>query len=121
MTPFSRRIRKDYKIPELNSMLKNVAIQLITHREQLGISQNELAKRANISKTTVNDLENEVAVDLQLSTLCLLAKAVKKRPIELISESDFILDNGDRKTFIKAVEDLNPIWRALERVYRRIR
>jgi len=121
MTPYSRRIRKDYNIPELNSMLKNVAVQLTTHRESSGISQNELAKRANISKTTVNDLENEVAVDLQLSTLCLLAKAMKKGPIELISESDIPLENGDRKLFIKAIEDLSPIWRTLERIYRRVR
>ena len=102
-------------------MLRNVAVQLRTHREQMGISQNELARRATVSKTTVNDLENEVASDLQLSTLCLLAKVLKKRPIELITESDLPLDNGDKKAFIKAVEELGPIWRILDRIYRRIR
>ncbi len=121
MSPNVRRVRKEYNIQELDRILKNVAVQLRTHREDLGISQNELARRASISKTTVNDLENEVASDLQLSTLCLLAKVLKKQPIELISESDLMVENGDRRAFIKAIEDLGPIWRILERIYRRIR
>ena len=121
MSPTIRRVRKEYNIAELESILKNVAVQMRIHREEMGISQNELARRAGISKTTINDLENEVASDLQLSTLCLLAKVLKKRPIELISESDLPIENGDRRAFIKAVEELGPIWRILERIYRRVR
>ena len=121
MTREQRRVRKEYNIPELDRIMRNVAVQLRTHREELGISQNELARRASISKTTVNDLENEVASDLQVSTLCLLAKVLKKQPIELITESDISLENGDKRLFIKAVEDLGPIFRILDRIYRRLR
>jgi|GEM_PF-3168822 len=121
VTRDQRRIRKEYNIPELDSILRNVAIQIRMHREEMGVSQNELARRASISKTTVNDLENEVASDLQLSTLCLLAKVLKKQPIELITQSDLPLENGDKKAFLKAVEEMGPIWKILERLYRRIR
>ncbi len=121
MTRDQRRVRKEYNIPELERIIRNVAVQLRAHREELGISQNELARRASISKTTVNDLENEVASDVQVSTLCLLAKVLKKQPIELMTESDLSIENGDRKAFIKAVEELGPIWKTLDRIYRRIR
>jgi DNA-binding XRE family transcriptional regulator len=121
VTRDQRRIRKEYNIPELDSILRNVAIQIRMHREEMEISQNELARRASISKTTVNDLENEVASDLQLSTLCLLAKVLKKQPIELITQSDLPLENGDKKAFLKAVEDMGPIWKILDRLYRRLR
>jgi DNA-binding XRE family transcriptional regulator len=121
VTRDQRRIRKEYNIPELDSILRNVAIQIRMHREEMGVSQNELARRASISKTTVNDLENEVTSDLQLSTLCLLAKVLKKQPIELITQSDLPLENGDKKAFLKAVEDMGPIWKILDRLYRRLR
>jgi transcriptional regulator with XRE-family HTH domain len=121
VTRDQRRVRKEYNIPELERIIRNVAVQLRAHREELGISQNELARRASISKTTVNDLENEVASDVQVSTLCLLAKVLKKQPIELMTESDLSIENGDRKAFIKAVEELGPIWKTLDRIYRRIR
>lgn len=46
-------------------------------REKLGMSQQDLIKKTGISRATISQLENGADVDIKVSTLKLLSKALK--------------------------------------------
>ena len=115
------KVRKQYNIKELTELLRNVAFQLRQFRENEGLSQNELARRAKVSKTTVNDLENGVATDIQFSTLCQLARVLKKHPGELIVGSDLELSDNERKEYLRAYENFQQVGSVFDKVYRRLK
>lgn len=115
------RVRKDYRNKELAELVKAVSNKLKLFREDEGLSQNELAKRAGVSKTTVNDIENGVATDIRFSTVCGLAKVLKKRPVDFFTPSDLCLCDPDRKEYIEAFEQLAELYQVFDRTYRRLK
>jgi transcriptional regulator with XRE-family HTH domain len=121
MNPIDKRVRKNYGLSELTQVLERIRGEISSFRETEGISQAEFARRAGVSKTTVNDLENGVATDLQLSTMLMLSKVMGKAPTELIRESDLKMQNGDRKLLLNGLEELERIVDQLRKVYRKLR
>ena len=117
----SRRIRKDYGIGELTQCLRTLAAEIHSFREREGLSQADFAKRAKVSKTTVNDLENEVATDLQLSTFLLLCHELDKSPVSFLVASDVKAEPTDLRAFMRAVEALTKVRNEFERLYRKLR
>jgi len=47
-------------------------------RDNLGMSQDELAKKSGVSRTIISKIENGQKVDVKLSTLIALSKALKQ-------------------------------------------
>ena len=121
MKDSAKRVRKDYGIGELTRCLRALAAEMHSFREREGLSQQDFARRASVSKTTVNDLENEVATDLQLSTLLLLCQVMGKSPVSFLVASDLKLENGDLRAFAKALEAIKRVRADLETLYRKIR
>lgn len=54
-------------------MLKN---KVKEYRENLGMSQEELAQKSGIARTIISRIENNQASDVKLSTLLSIAKAL---------------------------------------------
>lgn len=114
------RVRKQYNSRELADLMRNVCYKLRKLREEQEISQSELSRRSSVSQSTINDLENGVSTDLQLSTLCLLSKALKVRVVDFFSSTDLDLSDPDRREFLKAMEDVEKGFRVMERLKRRV-
>jgi transcriptional regulator with XRE-family HTH domain len=117
----AKRVRKEHNIKDLDVTLKNIAAEIHAFREREQVSQGEFARRASVSKTTINDLENEVASDIQLSTLLMIAATLNIAPTALMTESDLELSESDRKKFLKIYESLLCNAKELETLYRRIK
>jgi len=115
----SSRVRKDYNISELSLALKNIAAEIRSFREMEKISQSERAKRASVSKTTINDLENGKATDIQLSTLLLIAETIQQSPTSLIQRTDLEDSSSDRSRFIESFESLQKGLKGFEILYRK--
>ena len=115
------RIRKEYGIDELTSCLRSLGAEVRNYRENQGLSQLDFARRAAVSKTTVSDLENEVATDLQLSTFLLICKELGRPPTAFLTASDVELEAGDLRGFLKAIETLKRVSAELQTLYRKIR
>lgn len=115
------RLRKQYNIRELNELASNVAYKVRLLREKEGISQSELARRSSVSHSTINEFENSIATDIQFSTVCQLAKGLKKKFFDLISASDLELTDPDRKEFLKATDDIEKGFRVLDRLRDRVK
>ena len=54
--------------------------RLRERREQLKMTQDELSKKTNISRQTISALENGGKADVKISTIKLLAEALKCKP-----------------------------------------
>ncbi len=54
-------------------------------REELGMSQAELLRRSGVSRATISILENNGDIDIKVSTLKALAKALKCSPSSLFT------------------------------------
>lgn len=66
-------------------------------REELGMSQAKLIKLTGISRATISLLENGGTVDIKVSTLAALAKALKCSPGDIfMSEGSTIVDKGQK-------------------------
>lgn len=52
-------------------------------REELGMSQEELAKEASVSRTTISELENEKTVVVTNITLEKIAKALGRKVTDI--------------------------------------
>lgn len=52
-------------------------------REEMGISQEELAKRASISRTTISGLESGAIKTTTTDTLLKIAKALNKKVADI--------------------------------------
>lgn len=63
--------------------------RVVQLRERIGWSQNELARRAGISQSTLSDIENNVNGP-NSSTLYKLANALGCTPNDLLEESEEI-------------------------------
>lgn len=54
--------------------------RLRERREQLKMTQEELSKRTNLSRQTISALENGGKADVKISTIKVLAEALKCKP-----------------------------------------
>lgn len=61
-----------------------VTYNLYDFRMKAGLTIRQLAELSGVSKTVINDAENNVK-DIQVGTLCKLAKALNVKPEELYS------------------------------------
>lgn len=52
-------------------------------REEQGMTQDELAKKSGVARTTISFLETQKKIDVKLSTLSALAKSVGKEVSEV--------------------------------------
>ncbi len=110
------RQRKQYSIEELRELVHRVSCKVRQLRQGLGISQSELARRSGVAHSTINEIENGVARDLQISTVCQLARGLKVTSLHLLAESDMILADPDGREFVEAVGDIEACCRVLGRI-----
>lgn len=117
----ARAKRKDSNSKELVGFMDNFALKLRLYREEAGLSQNGLARLARISKATISDLESGVSSDVQFSTICSIALALKRWPIEFLIRPDLNLLSGDKKDFIKAYDELEKSVRVFRRLCKQLK
>ena len=101
------RVRKQHNSKELASLVKNISFKLKTFRQKAGVSQNELSRESGVAASTINEIENQLVGDLRLSTICQLAKSLRKDPVEFLGGSDLSLSDPDRREFAKAIAILS--------------
>jgi transcriptional regulator with XRE-family HTH domain len=89
------RIKKHYGADKLNTALKNLGKQVQDLRKKHGMSQNDLAKAAKVALSTVNEIENDAARDVRLSTLASLAGPLKVEMHQLLFSVGFNLKAKD--------------------------
>ncbi|MCB0414727.1 MAG: helix-turn-helix transcriptional regulator [Bdellovibrionales bacterium] len=97
--------------PSLQSTLKTVGSNIREIRLEKQISQAELAQKANISSTTLNEIESRQHRDIRLSTLDAIAEVLDISIVELFIETDIKLSKSDRDQLLKASETLQKIVR----------
>lgn len=72
----------------LKELLVNLSKNLIKHRKQQGLTQLQLASKANLVISTVSELERGNAGDIRLSTVTALAKVFEiDDPLKLLKNS----------------------------------
>lgn len=99
---------------ELKSALFAIGGNIRMHRERLGMSQTELARRAKISVTTLNELERRAFRDIRLSTLVAVAQILKLPVVGLFFQSDLnFLESSDRAQLLKASDSIFQITKKL--------
>ncbi len=92
---------------------KNIAYRLRTLREAAGLSQQEVAERADLSLSLVTKMEQARKADPRASTILALAAALGVRPGQLIEdltappEGMFPDKKGKKKKKKKAEETAN--------------
>ena len=59
--------------------------KLQSRREELGLSQEKLARKANLSRTTITNLESGKQTSMQGITVVKLARALDLPPQELLA------------------------------------
>ena len=64
--------------------LSNLASNVRKYRIEAALTQQELATAAHLATTTIHEIESEKLGDVRLTTLCAIAKTLKKDPIKLI-------------------------------------
>jgi transcriptional regulator with XRE-family HTH domain len=75
--------KKSYTAAE-NQFLKNIGFKIQFFRKQRGLSQNELAEKANLSYTTISHLESTSAYGLSVIAIYRIAKALDVDPSQLL-------------------------------------
>jgi len=103
------RARKHYDDKLLSALLKNVCRKLTVFREEAKLSQNELARHSGVALSTINELENEVATDIRFSTVTALARALERKPIEFMTDSDLNVTDLDQRELEKAYQILRKL------------
>lgn len=56
------------------------------YREEKNMSQSELAKNSNVSRTTISNLENNKAITITNITMEKIAKVLEKSVVEIFFE-----------------------------------
>lgn len=104
---------KNYKHPELLRLIKIVGANIKLIRESRQLSQAELARRASIAATTLNELETRSCRDIRLSTLIAIATALDEDVRGLFGESNVKMSSEDREKLLRASEDILKITRKI--------
>ncbi len=108
------RTPKSHLPPELVELLQHIGGNLIALRQEKNLSQAELARRARVSLTTVNEAETRQFRDIRLSTLTALASALDVPVTRLFVASDLEeLTSRDQAQLLKASEAILRITRKL--------
>ena len=99
---------------DLNEILNQVGSAIQYYRERKGISQAELARLAEVSNTTLNEIETRKFRDIRLSTLLQISDALDVSLHQLFLKSDIDLHRRDQTQLLKASETISRIARKLE-------
>lgn len=105
------RKQKSEQAPSHSKLMAVIARNLRWYRHERGLSQTELARRAKVALSTVNEIENRVAQDLRLTTLSALTRALKLSPTQLFQDMEFPKEGRDRRDFMRAFSLLEGIVR----------
>jgi len=68
---------------EENQFLKNIGFKIQFFRKQRGLSQNELAEKANLSYTTISHIESTSSYGMSIIAIYKIAKALNVDPSQL--------------------------------------
>ena len=71
--------------PKLRKFLSNFSMNVEIVRKSKGITQQGLSNKANLSISTVSEIEQRRLKNLTLSTLVAIAEALNEDPISLIT------------------------------------
>lgn len=97
------------------SLLKVIGGNIRSFREQRGLTQAELAKRSNISTTTLNEIETKTHRDIRLATLYGLAETLKTPIVSLFLESDLKdITHKDREKLLQAGRIISRITKKID-------
>ena len=77
-------INKKSYTKEEKQFLKNIGFKIQFFRKQRGLSQNELAEKADLSYTTISHLESTSVYGLSVVALYRIAKALDVDPNQLL-------------------------------------
>ncbi len=75
--------RKSYSEDE-NQFLKNIGFKIQFFRKKRGLSQNELAEKADLSYTTISHIESTSVYGLSIVAVYRIAKALDVDPSQLL-------------------------------------
>ena len=98
---------------ELEDLLQAIGANLCEIRRENGISQAEMARRAKVSLTTVNEIETRQFRDVRLSTLIALASVLHVPVTRFMAATDLDLSDSDQARLLKASDTLLRITRKL--------
>lgn len=82
-------------MPKLEPEIRYIAANIRRHRRKLRMTQAELAEAAQLSVRGLSEVENGV-VDLSVSTLCRIARALKVEPAVLLRKAELIKPSKGR-------------------------
>jgi transcriptional regulator with XRE-family HTH domain len=100
--------------PRFSELLHQIGSNVRYFREEQGLTQAALARRAKISNTTLNEIETRQFRDVRLSTLAALAQALETPVMHLLGGSDIELPSKDQAQLLKASESIMKITRKLK-------
>ena len=78
-------IEKNIRTEEENQFLRNIGFRIQFLRKKRGMSQPELAEKADLSHTTIGHLESTAVYGLSIITLYRIAKALDVTPDQLLT------------------------------------
>jgi transcriptional regulator with XRE-family HTH domain len=76
-------------VPSLEPEVRYVAANIRQERRKLGMTQAEVAEAAEMSVRALSEVENGV-VDLSVSTLCRIARALEVKPALLLRKAELV-------------------------------
>jgi len=77
-------IDKTIRTEEENQFLRNIGFRIQYLRKKCGLSQQELAERADMSHNTIGHLESTSAYGMSIITIFKIAKALDVTPDQLL-------------------------------------
>ena len=98
---------------EFVRLLQQVGGAIAAVRTERGISQAELARRAGVSNTTLNEIETRQFRDVRLSTLSSIAEALSVPVSYLFENSNLDLSLTDQTRLLRASETILQITKKL--------
>lgn len=96
------RLPKSHLPQKLSSALKVIGANVRVLREESGLSQVELAQKAQISATTLNGIESKSDRDVRVSTLVALSEVLDVSLIEFFVETDLEISSSDKDQLLQA-------------------
>lgn len=99
--------------PKLVKLLQQIGANIAAIRRDQNLAQAELARRAKISLTTLNEIETRRFRNIRLSTLCAIAQALNVSVHQFFMVSDVDLSSRDRQQLLQASESILRITKKL--------
>lgn len=95
-------------------LLQQIGHSIFELRSERGWTQSELARRAKISLTTLNEIETRQFRDVRLSTLSQIAAVLEVPVVKLLHVPDVKLSGSEQAQLLKASEAIVRIARRLQ-------